>query len=105
MRRRRGAAEQAREVDGWGSSGQSAAEYASRRGYSVASLHRWSTVVRRKAGPGKAGTPRFVRLEVAATRVSALVVEVGAARILVERGFDAEHLRAVVAALAGGGSR
>lgn len=44
----------------------------------------------------------FVRLEIAASppRVRALVVEVGAARIVVEPGFDAAHLRAVVAALA-----
>jgi hypothetical protein len=54
-------------------------------------------------GSAEVAAPRFVRLEVAASpRSSALVVEVGAARIQVERGFDAEHLRAVVAALVGG---
>lgn len=51
----------------------------------------------------KETAPRFVRLEVATSpRSSALVVEVGAARIRVEPGFDAEHLRAVVAALSRG---
>ena len=68
----------------------------------MASLRRWA-----KAVPGevasKEGAPRFVRLAVAASpRSSALVVEVGAARIRVEPGFDGDHLRAVVAALAGG---
>ncbi len=36
---------------------------------------------------------------VAARLVSPLVVEVGAARIVVDPDFDAAHLRAVVAAL------
>ena len=102
MRRRRGAAEQEREVQGWRSSGLTAGQYAARRGYSVASLMRWA-----KAAPAEVGAtgaaPRFVQLLVATSpRSSVLVVEVGGARIRVEPGFDAEHLRAVVAALAGG---
>jgi hypothetical protein len=44
-------------------------------------------------------SPRFVRVEVAPPRAASLVVEVGRARIVVERGFDAAQLRAVVAAL------
>ena len=60
-----------------------------------------------KAAPAEVGAtgaaPRFVQLLVATSpRSSVLVVEVGGARIRVEPGFDAEHLRAVVAALAGG---
>ncbi len=101
MRQRRGAAEQEREVQGWRSSGLTAAQYAARRGYSVASLMRWAKAARADVGTTETA-PRFVRLEVATSpRSSALVLEVGAARIRVEPGFDAEHLRAVVAALAG----
>lgn len=75
----------------------SAAEYAARRGYSVESLRRWT---KGAAGSNEMASPQFVRLEIAPSpRSCALVVEVGAARILVAPGFDAEHLRAVVAAL------
>ena len=97
-RRRRGAAEQEREVDGWRASGLSPAQYAARRGYSIESLRRWT----KTAGASRdLSAPQFVRLEIAASPKSrALVVEVGAARMLVEPGFDPEHLRAVVAALA-----
>jgi hypothetical protein len=44
-----------------------------------------------------------VRLEIAPSGGSrAIIVEVGAARIMVEPGFDASHLGAVVAALKAG---
>jgi hypothetical protein len=97
MRRRRGQAEQQREVAGWRASGQPAREYAARRGYAKESLERWA----RDAGASQELTaPRFVRLEVVAeAQPRGLVVEVGAARIVVEPGFDAAHLRAIVAAL------
>lgn len=102
MRRRRGPREQRQEVEGWHASGESASQYAAGRGYSAASLLRW-----RKIAPPSKGAmsppsrePRFMRLEVAPAATAALLVEVGAARIVVERGFDAAHLRAVVAALA-----
>ena len=97
MRRWRRAAEREREVEGWRASGLSAAQYAARRGYSTESLRRWT---RKAASSKEEAAPQFVRLEIAATpRSRALVVEVGAARIVVEPEFDAEHLRAVVAAL------
>jgi hypothetical protein len=98
MRRWRRAAEREREVDGWRASGLTAAQYAARRGYSVESLRRWT---KKAVASKRMSAPQFVRLEIAASpRNRALVVEVGAGRILVEPGFDAEHLRAVVAALA-----
>jgi len=97
--RHRNAAEQRREVDGWRASGVSAVEYAARRGYAVTSLMRWGRRVREE-GEAEPVAPRFVRLEVAPSKkAKALVVEVGAARVVVEPGFDAEHLGAVVAAL------
>lgn len=64
-------------------------------------LQRWRQRQRRE--PVAAITPvDFVRLVPAAPRaLGRVVVEVGTARILVEAGFDAALLRAVVAALAG----
>lgn len=49
----------------------------------------------------------FVRLEIAprATAASEIVVEVGAARVRVGRGFDPVLLRDVVSALSDAGSR
>jgi hypothetical protein len=88
-------------VEHWRGSGQSAAQYAARRGYSSASLLRWAKIAASRADvTSPPDPPRFVRLEVATARTAALVVEVGPARIVVERGFDVVHLRAVVAALA-----
>jgi hypothetical protein len=105
MSRRRSAAEQRREVEGWRASGVSAAEYAARRGYAVTSLMRWVKTTGDEGGTESAA-PRFVRLELApSSGAKALVVEVGAARIVVEPGFEPEHLGAVVAALAARGGR
>ena len=85
---------------GWRASGLSAATYADRRGYSAASLLRWS-----KRGAGaEPEAPRFVRVEVVPSSSvggAELVVEVGDARVRVARRFDAALLRAVVDALSG----
>jgi hypothetical protein len=90
-------AEHEREVEGWRASGLSVAQYAARRGYSTESLRRWT---KKAVASKEMAAPQFMRLEIAASpRSLALVVEVGVARIVVEPGFDAEHLRAVVAAL------
>jgi hypothetical protein len=98
MSRRRTAEEWKREVSGWRASGQSAAQHAARRGYSAASLLRWAKPVESAAA---IEAPRFARLEVmtAPRAMAALTVEVGRALVRVERGFDAEHLRAVVETL------
>ncbi|AKT38703.1 hypothetical protein [Chondromyces crocatus] len=86
------------EVQGWRASGESMARYAARRGYTETSLRNWA------AAEGTwSGAPGLVRLVVAApARDRELVVEVGAARIRVKTTFDAELLRAVVAALSVG---
>src|SRR3982750_3244440 len=101
MSGRRDWTEQRREVEGWRGSGESAARYAAPRGYSSASLLRWA-----KAGAlvakSSSGAPEFVRIELA--RATSLVVEVGRARIVIERGFDGAQLRAVVAALSAEGA-
>jgi hypothetical protein len=88
--------ERRREVQAWRASGETAHVYAARRGYSTTSLHRWCADERASAEPA------FVRVEVVPNDVRdapELVVEVGDARVRVARGFDAEHLRAVVGAL------
>jgi len=86
-------------VEHWRGSGQSAAEYAARRGYSSASLLRWAKVAEATSTASPREGPRFVRLEVTPAYSAGLIVEVGRARIVVERGFDAAQLRAVVEAL------
>lgn len=78
----------------WRASGLTAEAFSSRRGYSRESLYRWS------ATPDASEAPTFVRLEVApAAGNGEVAVEVGVARVHVSRGFDAELIRAVVAAL------
>lgn len=95
MGRQRAKSERQREVEAWRSSGKSAGAFASGRGYSASSLIRWGEQTPKQS---------FLRLEVApsvsAAAASTLVVEVGAASIRVEPGFDPELLRSVVAALA-----
>lgn len=94
MGRQRAKSERQREVEAWRSSGKSAGAFASGRGYSASSLIRWGEQTPKQS---------FVRLEVAPSgkpQASALIVEVGGARICVEPGFDPELLRSVVAALA-----
>jgi transposase-like protein len=98
--RHRSVEERQREVEEWRASGLSAARYAGRHGYSTASLLRWAKSY--ASGEGATTTPAFVRWELAfAPASSPLVVEAGHGRVVVPRGFDAAHLRAVVAALAG----
>jgi|GEM_PF-2014079 len=96
MARARSKNERLREVELWHASGESALHFSSSRDYSDSSLARWAAGVRR----AEANEPRFVRLEVASEESSALVVEVGSARLLVGPGFDRQLLRDVVAALA-----
>ena len=87
--------ERRREVEQWQRSGQPAGRYASAHGYSATSLLKWAAAARREHA--------FVRLEVSeAPRLgpsSDVIVEIGAARVRVAKGFDAAVLRQVVAAL------
>jgi hypothetical protein len=84
------------EVLRWRSSGLSATRYCATHGISLQSLRRWRLEV--DAVPALAR--KFVRVELArATPVGGLTVEVGAARVRVENGFDAALLRSVVRAL------
>jgi hypothetical protein len=88
------------EVARWRASGQSAAAYCAFHGMSAQSLRRWRKEVE---GRPSSPAPGFVRVEVARHPLQCgLTLEVGRARLRVERGFDAELLRDVVEVLSGG---
>lgn len=102
MARQRARSERAELVNEYRSSGQSAYRFSLEHGVAAASLSRWilEDVRDNSVQPEEVA---FVRVEVAkpALRRSALLVEVGGARVQVESGFDAELLRDVVTALRG----
>jgi hypothetical protein len=85
----------------WRASGETAEEFARGRGYAATTLRWWSSRLRRET----LVPPGFVRLvpraALPAEPASALVVEVGDARIRVTRGFDPALSARVVAALRG----
>lgn len=87
--------ERARIVSEWRASGQSAYQFAKGKGIVLNSLKRWASA--------EAERPAFVRLEVAAppapSTPAQVAIEVRGARVVVEKGFDAGLLRAVVEAL------
>jgi hypothetical protein len=102
----------ARRVDEWRQSGQSAREFTAKREFSAGGLRYWAH--RLKQEPATAPetlvpVARVIRSFAVtepgplATRTtaaeSAIIVEVGAARISVQPGFDAATLAAVVEAL------
>ena len=87
-------------VEAWRQSGEPASSYAAAHGYTATTLRHWARRLRRPADAA------FLRLvpRVAARPVwdatSAIVVEVGRARLHVSRGFDGDLLRDLVRALA-----
>jgi transposase-like protein len=98
MVRKKSKSEKRAEVEAWRASGISLVRFASERGYSRSALEKWAQAVREEDKALSA--PRFVRLA-AASMPSALVVEIGAARVRVEQGFDPGLLREVISALEG----
>lgn len=87
--------ERAQIVREWRASGVSAYQFAKSKGIVLNSLKRWASL--------EAERPAFVRLEVAPSSTPSmtaqLAIEVRGARVVVEKGFDAGLLRAVVEAL------
>jgi transposase-like protein len=86
--------------------GEPVAAAAGRLGVVTSTAYNWvrasgrgSETLRRRLGEDR---PAFARLVAAGTADAALVVRVGGTEIEVRRGFDAELLQAVVAALHGG---
>lgn len=106
-------------VESWAKSGQSGRAFADEHGVAECSLRWWKAELARRArneparrspGPGRKGRrvvalARVVREGEAPpsptvdTANASIVIAVGAARIVVEHDFDAQLLRAVVAAL------
>ena len=91
MPRHRTKEERARVVQAWHASGESAFRFAKANGVALNSLKRWASAMPE--------AQRFLRLEVAAPATTSISVQVGTARVVVERGFDRVLLRAVVEAL------
>ena len=93
-------------VSAWRSSGESASEYGARIGFAAATLRWWASELGRRGlapAQARAADVKLARVEVrpsrAATSGSGVRLSVGALRIELDRGFDPETLRAVVAAL------
>jgi hypothetical protein len=84
-------------VSRWQGSGQTAAAFAAKEQVSVASLYQWRR--RLRGGAGDRPRPRFVPVNVTAARGVLEVVTAGGGVVRVGPGFDAAHLRVVVAAL------
>jgi hypothetical protein len=94
---RRTLAQRAALVQQWRASGLSALAFARRHGFAPQNLPRWAARLDTSSPAPASAALTFVRLETAPRAL--LVVEVGAARVRVEPGFDPALLRAVVVAL------
>jgi transposase-like protein len=115
MKTRRSAAQWAELVAAWDSSGLSAEAFASERGLVERTLRWWKAELesrargetrrrppRREERPMEAVTlARVVRRASSSATTGGIAVQVGAARIVVEGGFDPRLLREVVVALEG----
>ena len=91
--RRRYTAEEQRQFLEQVRSGASVREAAARLGLNASIGYRWA----QKAG--NSAKPKFARLVPASKAPAAVTIQVGAATLRVEAGFDAELLRSVILAL------
>jgi transposase len=90
----------------WRASGETAEAFAAGKGYEASTLRFWSSQLRRKgAGVVAAAEPTVTMARVVRARstmsAAGVTVTVGRASVVVTRGFDAELLREVIAALGG----
>jgi transposase-like protein len=114
MRDRLSAEEWAELVEEWETGGQTARAFADAHGVAEASLRWWKKELARRSKrappPRRAPTPRPVALarvvrdgepvpNESASAPATITLVVGRARIVVERGFDASLLRAVLDAV------
>jgi hypothetical protein len=99
----------AERVQAWRASGKTAEEYASGFEFQASTLRYWASRLKTASAEKPSSMVRVVR-RASSTPVaepvgpdvpSEVEVAVGGARILVRRGFDAELLRQVAAALGG----
>ena len=104
-------AEWAKRVATWQKSGLKAEAFVKGKDYRAKTLVWWSSELRRRArrrseakgSPATQGTGkvRLARAVLKTARSKALVVRVGSAEVVVERGFDGDLLSDVVRALGG----
>jgi transposase len=95
-------AEWTKRVSQWRASGESAGDYASSRGFSERSLRWWAWHLKRARAEASRTTSsvQLVRVERAAKpAMEAVVLEVGLARIRVNRKTDPDAVRVLLAAL------
>lgn len=96
-------------VQAWRASGKTADEYASAFEFQASTLRYWASRLKTESAEKPAVIARVVRRQSRALVVEGgdagvqaeVEVAVGEARIIVRRGFDAELLRQVAAALGG----
>jgi hypothetical protein len=96
-------------VQAWRASGKTADEYASAFEFQASTLRYWASRLKTESAEKPAEIARVVRRQSRALVVEGgdagvqaeVEVAVGEARIIVRRGFDAELLRQVAAALGG----
>jgi hypothetical protein len=98
----------AERVREWKASGQTAKQFAEGREFKGSTLTYWASELRKREGSGGRRERRAPQLRMArvvakpsAADQEKVVVQVGAARVVVRRGFDATLLRQVVEALGG----
>jgi transposase-like protein len=96
MRKRYTAADRKRFLEEVRATGDSVRVVAERQGVNVSTAYLWSKASREE----QPRVPRFAKL-VKSQASSSVIVEVGAAKLRVEPGFDADLLRAVITALDG----
>jgi len=87
-------------VSAWRSSGQTAPVFCAGKGFSPGGLRYWSSRLGRGEIVSEVRMARVVRAVPALEpATNPIVVEVGGARVAVQRGFDPDVLRAVLAVL------
>jgi hypothetical protein len=96
----------AERVKAWKTSGETAPVFCDGKGFTPGGLRYWASQLRKIGGRAQAGEVRLARV-VQGTRPSLteetpIMIELGAARLGVRRGFDPDALRAVLALLGGG---
>jgi hypothetical protein len=95
-------------VQQWRASGRTAKEFAAGRDFQGSTLRYWASHLRGKGdreapevkGPPRVKMARVVRVA-AKNSFSSVVIQLGAAQVVVSAGFDRDLLREVVEALGG----
>ncbi len=88
-------------IAAWKASGKTVEEFAAGESYAPSTLRWWSSRLRRRVEAKTSKSVAMVKVvRTSEARAESVVIEVGAARIIVGEAFDAALLARVVAALA-----